>query len=196
MRWREWSRDLFGRNPFTGQTASVIRQKYGQVVKRGLLKDVRLNGVQGLIHRNLHIFFVLPILTCLLVMPAQANQDVDIVAKTILASQGAEYLDPRLSDLVEELQSVFKYSSYRLLSEDSSNLGMGETREVSLPGKRTLKITPVQVTGDRIELQLGILKKEKNIFQTVVKLLNKSSLTVGGPEYEDGYLLFNVSASF
>lgn len=196
MRWREWSRDLFGRNPFTGQTASVIRQKYGQVVKRGLLKDVRLNGVQGLIHRNLHIFFVLPILTCLLVMPAQANQDVDIVVKTILASQGAEYLDPRLSDLVEELQSVFKYSSYRLLSEDSSNLGMGETREVSLPGKRTLKITPVQVTGDRIELQLGILKKEKNIFQTVVKLLNKSSLTVGGPEYEDGYLLFNVSASF
>ena len=196
MRWREWSRDLFGRNPFTGQTASVIRQKYGQVVKRGLLKDVRLNGVQGLIHRNLHIFFVLPILTCLLVMPAQANQDVDIVVKTILASQGAEYLDPRLSDLVEELQSVFKYSSYRLLSEDSSNLGMGETREVSLPGKRTLKITPVQVTGDRIELQLGILKKEKNIFQTVVKLLDKSSLTVGGPEYEDGYLLFNVSASF
>jgi hypothetical protein len=73
---------------------------------------------------------------------------------------------------------------------------MGETREVSLPGKRILKITPVQVTGNRVELKLVMLKKKQNIFQTVVKLLNKSSLTVGGPEYEDGYLLFNISASF
>jgi hypothetical protein len=130
------------------------------------------------------------------VLPAQAEQRVDIVVKTILASQGPEYLDPRLSSLVEELRSVFKYSSYRLISEDSSNLGMGETCEVSLPGNRILKVTPVQVAGNRVELQLVILKKTKNIFQTVVKLRNKSSLTVGGPEYEDGYLLFNISASF
>jgi hypothetical protein len=121
---------------------------------------------------------------------------VDIVVKTILASQGPEYLDPRLSSLVEELRSVFKYSSYRLLSKDSSNLGMGETCEVSLPGKRILKITPVQVAGDRVKLKLVILKKKQNIFQTVVKLRNKSSLTVGGPQYEDGYLLFNIFTSF
>jgi len=146
--------------------------------------------------RNLHVLFVLPIVACLLVMPAQADQKVGIVVKTILASQESEYLDSRLSSLVEELRSVFRYSSYRLLSEDSTNLGMGETCEVSLPGKRILKITPVQVVEDRVELQLVILKQKKEIFQTVVKLLNKSSLTVGGPEYEDGYLLFNISASF
>ena len=196
MPWRGRFRDRFGRNPFTDKTASVIRRKHRQVTNRWVLGSGRLKVVQGMIHRNYHIFFVLPILTCLLVAPTQAKQSVDIVVKTILASQGPEYLDPRLSSLVEELRSVFKYSSYRLLSEDGSSLGMGETREVSLPGKRILKVTPVQVTGDRIELQLVILKKKKNIFQTVVKLLNKSSLTVGGPEYEDGYLLFNISASF
>ncbi|MBW1859026.1 MAG: hypothetical protein JRI70_02870 [Deltaproteobacteria bacterium] len=149
-----------------------------------------------MIHRNLHVLFVLSIVACLLVTPAKAGQNVDIVVKTILASQGPEFLDPRLSTLVEELRSVFRYSSYRLLSEDSTNLGMGETCQVSLPGKRILKVTPVQVAGDRVELQLVILKKKEEIFQTVVKLLNKSSLTVGGPEYEDGYLLFNISASF
>lgn len=147
-------------------------------------------------YRKLNFVFVLSIMTCLLVVPAQAKQSVDIVVKTILASQDSDDIDPRLSILVEELQSVFRYSSYRLLSEDSKSLSMGETGEVSLPGKRILKITPVQVTGDRVELQLVILKKKEEIFQTVVKLLNKSSLTVGGPEYEDGYLLFNISASF
>lgn len=149
-----------------------------------------------MIHRSLHVLFVLPLVACLLVTPAEAMQNVDIVVKTILASQESEYLDPRLSSLVEELRSVFRYSSYRLLSEDNTNLAMGETCEVSLPGKRILKMTPVQVTGDRVELQLVILKKKEEIFQTVVKLLNKSSLTVGGPEYEDGYLLFNISTSF
>jgi hypothetical protein len=147
-------------------------------------------------HKNLPVLFVLLIVACLLAVPVQAKQNVGVVVKTILASQGSEYLDPRLSSLVEELRSVFKYSSYRLLSEDSTNLGMGETCDVSLPGKKTLKITPVQVIGNRVELKLVILKKKQNIFQTVVKLRNKSSLTVGGPEYEDGYLLFNILASF
>ena len=86
-------------------------------------------------HRNLPVLFLLPIVACLLAVPVQAKQNVDIVVKTILASQESEYLDPRLSGLVEELRSVFKYSSYRLLSEDSTNLGMGETCDVTLPGK-------------------------------------------------------------
>jgi hypothetical protein len=146
--------------------------------------------------RKNFFLFVLPIVACLLAAPVQAKPNVGIAVKTILASQESAYLDPRLSSLVGELRSVFKYSSYRLLSEDSANLGMGETREVSLPGKRILKITPVQVTGNRVELKLVMFKKNQNIFQTVVKLLNKSSLTVGGPEYEDGYLLFNISTSF
>jgi hypothetical protein len=146
--------------------------------------------------RKLNLLFVLFVVAGLLVVSAQAEQNVDIVVKTILASQESNYLDPRLAVLVEELQSVFRYSSYRLLSEDSKSLGMGETGEVSLPGKRLLKITAMQVTGDRVELQLVILKKQKEIFQTVVQLLNQSSLTVGGPEYEDGYLLFNIYTSF
>lgn len=147
-------------------------------------------------YRKINFLFVLSVVAGLLVVPAQAEQNVDIVVKTILASQESNYLDPRLAVLVEELQSVFRYSSYRLLSEDSKSLGMGETGEVSLPGKRVLKITPAQVAGDRVELQLVILKKKKEVFQTVVQLLNQGSLTVGGPEYEEGYLLFNIYASF
>ena len=113
-----------------------------------------------------------------------------------MASQGSEYLDPRLSDLIEELKSVFRYSSYRLLSENSVDLAMRETGTVSLPGKRVLKITPAQVSGNRVEMELVIFKHNKEIFQTVIQLLNQSSIIVGGPEYQEGYLLFNISAAF
>ena len=146
--------------------------------------------------KRLSIFFSLVVLTGMVCGPVWAKSNIDIAVRAVLASQGSEYLDPKLSDLVDELKSVFRYSSYRLLSENRLNLALKETGMVSLPGERILKIRPSQITGDRVELELVIFKKNKEIFQTITQLLNKSSIIVGGPKYKDGYLLFNISASF
>ena len=146
--------------------------------------------------KRLSVFFSLVVLMGMVVGPAWAKSNIDIAVRAVLASQGSEYLDPKLSDLVDELKSVFRYSSYRLLSENRLNLALKETGMVSLPGERILKIRPSQITGDRVELELVIFKKNKEIFQTITQLLNKSSIIVGGPKYKDGYLLFNISASF
>ncbi|UCD86899.1 MAG: hypothetical protein JSV01_03765 [Desulfobacterales bacterium] len=146
--------------------------------------------------KKLNISFLLLILMGVLAGPLWAEHNTKIVVKAVLASQGSEYMDPRLSSLTEELQSVFRYSSYRLLSENRMELAMRETGTVSLPEDRVLKITPLQITGNRVELLLVILKKKKEVFQTVSQLLNHSSIIVGGPKYKDGYLLFNISASF
>jgi hypothetical protein len=128
--------------------------------------------------------------------PAWAAEKVHVAVNTVLASQGSQFMDPELSGLVKELQSLFRYSSYRLLGKDRLALNIRETGTVSLPGKRLLKITPTDVQGKRVELQLVILKKKKQIFETVVQLLNKGSIIVGGPKHKDGSLLFNISASF
>ena len=146
--------------------------------------------------KKLSVFFFLVILMGMVAGPVWAESNIDIAVKAVLASQGSEYLDPKLSDLVDELKSVFRYSSYRLLSEKRLNLALKETGMVSLPGERILKIRPSQITGNRVELELVIFKKKKEIFQTITQLLNKSSIIVGGPKYKDGYLLFNISASF
>ena len=128
--------------------------------------------------------------------PAWAAGNINVAVQTVLASQGSEFIDPDLSDLAKELQSLFRYSSYRLLSKDLLSLNARDTGTVSLPGKRVLKITPTGVQGKRVELQLVILKKKKQIFETVIQLLNKGSIIVGGPKHKDGSLLFNISASF
>ena len=125
-----------------------------------------------------------------------ASSDINVAVKTVLASQDSEYFDPRLSTLVEELKSLFRYSSYRLLGQDDLALAMREKGTVSLPGNRVLEITPKGVKGKRVELQLVILKQGKQIFETVVQLLNHGSIIVGGPKYQQGSLLFNISASF
>jgi hypothetical protein len=51
----------------------------------------------------------LVVLLCGLAGPVQAGTKVNIIVKTILASQGSRYVDPRLSGLVKELEFVFRY---------------------------------------------------------------------------------------
>ena len=79
---------------------------------------------------------------------------------------------------------------------DPIGLAMKETGVVPLPGDRVLKVTPRRIAGNRVELKLVILKKKRQIFQTVIQLLNHGNIIVGGPKYKNGYLLFNISASF
>jgi hypothetical protein len=128
--------------------------------------------------------------------PAWSADKIHIVVKTVLASQDEEYVDPSLSDLAKELQSLFRYSSYRLLGQKSTTLERDQTATMSLPGGRSLKITPLETKGDRVTLRLEIIKDGRQIFQTQARLLNRSSITVGGPKYQGGYLLFNIFGSY
>ena len=121
---------------------------------------------------------------------------VKIVVKTVLASQDATSVDPRISALTRKLQSVFRYSSYRLINEENMLLRIGETGTVSLPGDRMLKITPLRITGNRVELQLLIFKNERQIINSRIQVLNHDSITVGGPEHKGGFLLFDIFNSF
>ncbi|MDY6845106.1 MAG: hypothetical protein SVW57_13575 [Thermodesulfobacteriota bacterium] len=149
--------------------------------------------------KKFKLSLVLLTLIGVFVSPVIAKRNTDtihIVVKTILASQEASYVDPQLSTLIEELQHIFRYSSYQLISKNSLDLGMKRTGIVSLPGNRVLKITPTGFTQNRTELQLVIFRKRKQIFQTVIQILNHGSITVGGPKYRNGYLLFNIFTSF
>ena len=127
---------------------------------------------------------------------AWASNKIDVNVKTVLASQDKVFISPELAAMAQELQSLFRYSSYRLLSEDSMNLGLKETGTVSLPGNRILKITPTGIRGDRVEMKLIIHKKKKQVFETVIQLLNKGNIIVGGPKHRNGSLLFSISASY
>lgn len=128
--------------------------------------------------------------------PVWAVQKIDINVKTVLASYGPKFADPLLTALIQNLQSIFRYSSYRLLSQGSMCLGIGETGTASLPGNRALKITALGIMENRAELRLVIFKKRRRIFQTVIHLLNHASIIVGGPKHKEGFLLFNIYGSF
>lgn len=135
------------------------------------------------------------IVSCLAVFPAAAKGKVRTDIKVIHASTGSNHVDPGLSSIINELESVFKYTSYNLIKNKTLNLSFGQSGHVSLPDKRVLEVRPSGMEGKRIRYQIQIKKINKVIFKTQVLLKNDSSITIGGPRFKKGTLLFNISGS-
>ena len=136
--------------------------------------------------------------TCLIIVPSpsSAKDRCRISVETILASREGSGVDPQLQRHVGELQAMFSYTSYRLLSSESLDLEEGESGRVSLPGNRQLTITPHKIRGSRADIALQMMKQRRTVFQTQIQLLNRGNLFVGGPKYRNGNLIFKISGSY
>jgi hypothetical protein len=143
---------------------------------------------------TLYLFTLL--ITFLFAAHTQAGSSIRITVKTILASENGNSVSPGLNDIVSELQSVFRYSSYEFLDQKGLSLSLNSRGSVSLPDQITMNISSMSIEGDRAVLDIEILRGGSRILQTIIKLQNNSSITIGGPEYRGGNLLFNIFASF
>ena len=145
---------------------------------------------------SLKCFAIVFIMFLMLAGEAFSETEINLNIKTILGSEKPGKVDPKLKGFVNQHKSVFRYSSYSLLSQDSIKLRNKGSGKVFLPEKRELKITSKGISKKRATLNLEILRNEKQLFQTVIQLRNNSSVTIGGPKYKDGDLIFNIFASF
>lgn len=128
--------------------------------------------------------------------PVLSEIPIQLNVRVILASGNTGDIDPRLKSLIKELETIFRYSSYQLLDQSKLSLTSNRAGRVYLPGNRMMNIISRGVSDDRVTLDLEILKDNNRIFKTVIRLRNKSSITIGGPEYQGGNLLFNIFTSF
>ena len=137
-------------------------------------------------------------LCLLLINPSgiMAEPNIKITVKTIFASGKGTSIDPSLKELAQELQSVFRYSSYEFLGQKNLKLTLNKKGVVTLPEQRIMNISVQGIEDNRVILDIEIQKNNSRIFQTTIKLSNNRSLTIGGPEYKGGNLLFNIFASF
>ena len=126
----------------------------------------------------------------------QAQESCRISVDTILAARNDSVVDPQLKQHIGELQSMFNYTSYRLIGSESLNLSVGQSGMVSLPGDRQLKITPHKFHDNRADIALQMIKQKRTVFETQIQLLNRGSLFVGGPNYQNGNLIFKISSAY
>jgi hypothetical protein len=137
-------------------------------------------------------FLVLLLLLC--GSGSAGAQAVSVEIGSVYASNEGSSMDPVLGNIRGKLQSMFNYTSYRLLDRKRRSLAVGETGEFELPGRRTMRVTPVPAQGDKVRLSVQITEGAKNLLTTTLGLSRGGMVLVGGPSHQAGVLILIISA--
>jgi len=137
-------------------------------------------------------FLVLLLLLC--GSGSAAAQAVSVEIGSVYASNEGSSMDPVLGNIRAKLQSMFNYTSYRLLDRKRRSLAVGETGEFELPGRRTMRVTPVPAQGNKVRLSVQITEGAKNLLTTTLGLSRGGMVLVGGPSHQAGVLILIISA--
>ncbi len=125
---------------------------------------------------------------------ASPASPVAVDVGVVLASNEGTTMDPALSSIRNQLQSMFTYSSYRMVDRLGRTLNVGETGDFKLPGNRSMRVTPVPSEGTRVRLAVQIMEGDRNILTTTLGLKRGGMVLVAGPTYQKGVLILIISA--
>jgi len=145
---------------------------------------------------NLILYIIIPLLA--LFYPAEGNcsQDVKVVVKLIYASKDKKSIDPRIKNLVEDLNSAFVYSSYELVDQKIFYLKKGESAVFDIRGGRRLIITANGVNAGKAALEIECKKDHKEIIKTNIDFRNNGDTTFALPAKKGDKLFLHILASF
>ena len=125
---------------------------------------------------------------------ALAAESVSVEIGSVYASNEGSSMDPVLGNIRGKLQSMFNYSSYKLLDRKRRSLAVGETGAFELPGSRTMRVTPVSAQGNKVRLSVQMTEGAKNLLTTTLGLNRGGMALVGGPSHQAGVLILIISA--
>jgi len=129
-------------------------------------------------------------------MDASAVSALQVKVEVIKADRSSTVIDPQLKDLVKELGPVLNYTGFSLLKKSEMRLNLNEKSEVILSSDRVLELEFLEFTDSQARLQVRIVVKDKETFRTVLLLVDKGSVLIGGPPHEDGVLLLRIGGEF
>ncbi|RJP23154.1 MAG: hypothetical protein C4529_04520 [Deltaproteobacteria bacterium] len=124
--------------------------------------------------------------------PAPGTVSVDI--GSVYASNEGSSIDPALGNIRGKLRSMFNYSSYRMLDRKRRSLAVGETGDFELPGRRSMRVTPLPAQGNKVRLSVQIREGGRNLLTTTLGLTRGGMVLVGGPSHQAGVLILLISA--
>ncbi len=127
-------------------------------------------------------------------VPSAAADTVTVDVGAVYASNEGTSIDPALGTIRGKLHSMFNYTSYRMLDRKRRSLSVGEDGEFDLPGRRTMRATPLPFRGDKVRLSIRISEGSRNLLTTTLGLRRGGMVLVGGPSYQSGVLILIISA--
>ena len=112
----------------------------------------------------------------------------------VIAADTGEGIDERLLPMGGRLESLFRYTTYRLVSHQVGRTECGRTAAFTLPGGWIVHVEPSAVRDNMIAMELMLFQGARPMMTTDVRLRNHGMLIVGGPHYQQGMLIIPIGA--
>jgi hypothetical protein len=112
----------------------------------------------------------------------------------VIAADTGEGIDQRLLPMGLRLESLFHYTTYRLVSHQVGRTECGTAIAFTLPGGWIVHVAPSAVRDDMIAMELMLFQGARPVMTTDVRLRNHGTLIVGGQHYQQGMLIIPIGA--
>jgi hypothetical protein len=117
--------------------------------------------------------------------------------RVIRASNVGSGVDPPLRDVHKELGSLFSFTSYRLLRDETLNLSPNHPVSIAArEGRIIIETTLVGLYKGVAELRIRVIHKGQEILNTQVRLFPGRTVLIGGPRLRKGVIIYALSAHF
>jgi len=119
---------------------------------------------------------------------------VEIRIGAVLASNSGQEFDQRLASLHRQFNTLFPYSSYRLVKEERHRVPWGGKVGFDIPGGRYVLVIPKEFKNDRVSMKVMLIEGARPIVDTALSLRNHATFLVGGPRQAEGVLILSIGA--
>lgn len=123
-----------------------------------------------------------------------APNAVEVRIGAVLASNSGQEFDARLASMHRQFNTLFPYSSYRLVKEQRQKVPWGGRVGFDIPGGRYVLVIPRGFKNDRVSMKVMVIEGSRPIVDTALSLRNHGTFLVGGPREHEGVLILSIGA--
>jgi len=103
-------------------------------------------------------------------------------------------MDERLKQIVPRLSKLFRYSDYTPLEHHQVDVEFGASKRLPAPDDRWLEVTPRDLQGKSVRMQVRLLKGDKSVMTSNIVAAPGAPAIVGGPRHGTGVLIIIIWA--
>jgi RNA polymerase sigma-70 factor (ECF subfamily) len=103
--------------------------------------------------------------------------------------------DERWQKFLPRLRQLTGYHEFTSLERYRAEVPIGAQERWSVPGDRTLEVTPESVSGDTVRMRVRLLRGNVTEVTTEIHAARGNPAVIGGPRHADGVLVIVVWAN-
>ena len=157
-----------------------------------------IRGARGVLYfMKRKVSFFIFILILIFLSPSITHAQVQTRLRVIRASNVGSSVDLPLRDVHKELGSLFNFTSYRLLRDETLNLSPNQPVSISArEGRIIIETTLVGLHKGVAEVRIRVIREGNDILNTQVRLFPERTVLIGGPRLHEGVIIYALSARF